>query len=411
MNNGMFGLPPGLPPVSGLGLGQGVGPTFMYQKVKAYCKPGTYAAERVPDRVKTALAMVFGGGGDGYASSSSSAYSGAGGGFAMAEFPVTPGELLPPIIVGDRAGTSSFGQFLSATGGSHATSSAHGTGGVGAVMAGLKNALAYPGGSPTGGIGSLIQGGGSSGSPYGPGVGPASNQGGGGGWGTAPTDGNTLGGNGKYKNVASGGYGTGGAGSQASNFGSYGEHGGYGFDSQTNWGFVFNSGFSTPPAVGDFGGRQSTFHDLLMIPYLESIGGAGGAGIQYQANVSNTPYPMLTAGDGGPWAGGGGIYVDTATSYTFNLRAGNGGIGGGGGGIWNSSGILCNVAIGGKGGFGGGGGGVNPANSSGTYNIQIGGDGGIAGGGGGCAYIQTNSVSRAGRGGVGTVLVFYLEGN
>jgi len=408
MNNGMFGLPPGLPPVSGLGLGQGVGPTFIYQKVKAYCKPGTYAAERVPDRVKTALVMVFGGGGDGWAGSSSSAYSGAGGGFAMAEFPVTPGELLPPIIVGNRAGTSSFGQFLSATGGSHANSGAHGTGGTGVTMPGLKNALAYPGGSPTGGIGSLIQGGGSSGSPYGPGVGPGTNQSGGGGWGQSPTDNNILGGNGLYKNVNLSYYGVGGAGSAASNTGNYGEDGGIGVTEQVNYGLTpvtYNPDDYYFKAQGSVAKQ-----DLLLIPYLQLFGGAGGGGIQWSRQLANSSGSILLAGDGGPGGGGGGIFIDTATSYASHFQAGNGGLGGGGGGIWNYSGVQSRAAIGGRGGFGGGGGGVMPGSSN-TTHVQMGGDGGIGGGGAGTAYVQSNGLSRAGKGGTGAVLIYYIEGN
>lgn len=403
MNNGMFGLPPGLPPVSGLGLGQGVGPTFMYQKVKAYCKPGTYTTERVPDRVKTILVMVFGGGGNGsMASSGYTPYAGAGGGFAMAEFPVTPGELLPSIIVGGSAGASSFGQFLTATGGSHASSSAHGTGGVAAAMSGLRNVRIANGGSPTGGFGSFVQGGGASGSPYGNGAAPGINQSGGGGWTIYGSLGSQIqfGGSGLY--AANIDRCVGGGGSASSPTGSYGENGGDGCIERGGFGVYSNNNNQ----LFDLS-KQVPPSNLLDILRLREVGGGGGGGIYYYASSRPVAQNTYRAGHGGPGAGGGGIILQNTTN-SADAVAGNGGIGGGGGGMHID--YTWKYLKAGDGGFGGGGGGMYASLSN---AMVVGGDGGIGGGGGG-VYGTGGSItpdSRAGRGGGGAVLIYYTEGN
>lgn len=77
----------------------------------------------VPDKVKEVTVEVVGGGGDGgygYTSPSvrTGGAGGSGGAAAQAKVAVSPGETIP-ISVGEPGGTSSFGTFVSCTGGGH----------------------------------------------------------------------------------------------------------------------------------------------------------------------------------------------------------------------------------------------------------------------------------------------------
>lgn len=182
--------------------------------IQVYATPGSYT-HTVPAWAKRLRVRLCGGGGGGGGSSASAAAGGGGaGGYAEGVVSVTPGQTIPVIVgaggvggaaglPGTAGGTSSFGTFLSATGGGTARlvvsgvpitggEPGQGTGGAIALQGGYgaegSNAASCPGGH---GGASYFGGGGNGGFPTGI-AGRAPGSGGGGGW----SNGNNTGGNG-----------------------------------------------------------------------------------------------------------------------------------------------------------------------------------------------------------------------
>lgn len=112
------------------------------------------------------------------------------------------------------------------------------------------------------------------------------------------------------------------------------------------------------------------------------IDGGGGAGIGLAASTVGHPGRMWVGGDGGTGAGGGGIFIDGSFSSSSDANSqcisigGNGGFGAGGGGsftyIYDDNQTYDHSAVGGNGGNGGGGGGAWAR----AENTSVGGNGG-----------------------------------
>lgn len=308
----------------------------------------------VPNSIKntTISVMVFGGGGfyD---------YGGGGGWMNNGEITVTPGQIIP-ITVGvggnDRSitgGTTSFGTYLSANGGSGQNGGSGGEGGDGYQF----------GGGADGGNGG-IWGGGGGGYGYRTGYskpgGSGGTYGGGGGGGVAAV-GNSITNSVYCNNGGNGGeYGGGGGGSSGC--------------SKT---YVYRN------AIGGYGG---------------TYGGNGGNRERPASDGTNTignqSVPVNLQGSGRRGLNGNYVNMNSGgTTYT-TYSDGGGGFGGNGGrfGYTRYSADLIGVAGGGGGGYGGKGGNVTYAASASygsEYDLVCGGGGGGYGGNGGNGVRQT----------------------
>lgn len=183
MNKGTYGYP--LPPNA---------PTRVappeWRRYFAFTSAGTYSNIIVPQNVYQVCVAVFGpggGGGAGDNGNGSSGGGGGGGGFAFGIIDVTPGQILPTIIVGagglgaastgmagSAGGTSSFGTLLSATsgGGGGVGPSSGRAGGTGSASSSLRGSFTASGGrgghgSGPGRGGAALGGGGAPGSVFG----------------------------------------------------------------------------------------------------------------------------------------------------------------------------------------------------------------------------------------------------
>ena len=275
----------------------------------------------VPKGVKTVVVRIFGGGGGG-GNNVNGGGGGAGGSMAYQEISVTPEQVIPVTIAtasSGNGGPSSFGSYLSASGGGAASGVGGGTGGTGGGggHGGVGGDASYGGGGGGG-----INGRGGNGGTYGGGGG------GGGPYGSQEANGKAGGTGGTYGGDGGKGRTSGEPGTNTIGMGLEFEGAGAGGSSAANEGGAGGGG-------GGYGGNGGRGNRLG--------GGAGGGG-GYGGNGGNG-----TNNDGG---GGGGY-------------GGNGGSGGGYGG-------------GGGGGYGSAGNGGNGGASGGT-----GGSGGLAAGGGG----------------------------
>ncbi|MBB4266886.1 hypothetical protein [Roseospira visakhapatnamensis] len=231
-----------------------------------FTSPGSHAWT-VPDGVTEVSVVCVGGGGD---ASGGGSHAGSGGGTGWRNATtVAPGQAITVVVGGRQAdgsgGTSSFGSFLSVTGGSRggvsppapgqplAGADGGGAGGEGRSGGGGAGGYEGDGGrgsdSGLGGLGSGGQGGGGGG---GGGIDNGSGAGGGGGVGLQGRGSN---GAGKSANALGGPGGGGGSG---------GQDGGKGSPSPGNTGGIGGNG-------GDFGGGGGDAH-------AASVAGAGGSG-------------------------------------------------------------------------------------------------------------------------------------
>lgn len=384
-----------------------------FNAVQIFNSSGTFTP---PPGVTQAMALVWGGGGDGYQSSNQQSGGGGGGGFAQGIIAVTPGNGVS-VTVGAKGGTSSFGAYLSATGGATATGITGGAGGSGSVGVGANaplwsfTASGGAGGSAYSGVPSVC-GGGGSGSPYGTGGKGGSGRQfnncystGGGGWG-GDGGGNVLisqiptlqghlyaSGGGGLKHCSDS-YSGGGASKPSQLFSTltyriqvpgslefYGNFPGGGKEIPAVMGAT---GVSNALASSQINESENLFDVVNM-----TLAGFGGDGAYQKTGGA-------FGGGGGPGAGGGSAYSQNAGSW-----AGWGGTGGGGGSAWSDSG---GIVYGGWGGFGGGGG---AANAQANESAIVGGSSIMGGGGGGISYQNAPSILRVGQGGPGCVLVFY----
>jgi hypothetical protein len=373
------------PAIARLG-GNGVGPR---NQTKMFNSAGSFdwVVPADIDPQVPVLARVWGAGGAcGLRSSSTgNGHGGGGGGLAMSEIPVsalTIGAAVS-LIVGLGAqshdgagGTSSFGAFLSATGGNSGFNAADNQGaavlGVGGI--GVGGDINRRGG--TGGIGEVV-----------------SNSGSGGGGASAPhPDGHIDGFNGGDGFTRSGG---GGAS-------------------------ICFPGTMPEIANASVGGAGTASRgtSAMNSSANQSFGGSGGSGLlgaggrgASSTNYSNAACAMTPAGDGGGCAlfepntvllgggGGGGNAMSSQSSDRAGTNAGNGGPGAGGGSASPySSGATYAYMLAGNGGVLGGGGGA------GQY--CAGGNGGNAGGGGGSGY-QFGTATGHGLGGDGLIILQY----
>ena len=305
---------------------------------------------------------VWGAGGcGGMYSSSGSSYGGGAGGLGISEITsLSAGDTVNVTVgAGCRAyngqgGTSSFGSFVSATGGnagacttSNQGVTTQGCGGMG-VSGNISNWRGGYGGYGANSSGSGHGGGGGSApSPDGDKNGfmgghATSYQGGGGASinfnGTYP-----------YSSYASvGGSGTAGHGSssvQAGTYYGYGGSGGAGILGAGGRGASTNSYSNTTISNDGAGDGQGS---AIWTPNFILLGGGGGGG--GAATTQSSENCGAQAGCGGPGAGGGSAAVYSSSATNSYMVAGNGGILGGGGGAPQYS-------VGGAGGNAGGGGG------------------------------------------------------
>jgi len=355
----------------------------------SYTVAGTYIFT-VPLGVTSIRVRVGGAAGSGavaIGSSMAAALGGAGGGWAINVFSVTPNTsytvtigaggasvflTATGAINGNAGGTSSFGNLISATGGA---------GGVVSISAGAHSA-AIPGvgsgGSAnySGGYGGAVNNTGAVSSLYATGGGAGGSQNGNGGNGGSIT-GSANG----YYATAGGAVGQSHAASinfgSATNFNNYSGGGaGVGGSPATTSGGVTPAALAGGPDIfGNivYGAISTTTQPAvngsainLTIPsrFLgDQLFGAGGAGI---VNSSVNP---IVGGNGGPGAGGGAVENNNSAGY-----GGNGGVFGGGGAILDISTGAYNYA--GNGGLCAGGAGLagNPSSASHDYSGK-GGDG------------------------------------
>jgi hypothetical protein len=411
----------------------GVNDIRIYKNFQEWTTPGTYTWV-VPANVTRVRAIAIGGGGAGGASPDANYYGGdggCGGGFAMGEYTVTPGQSITVTVgafgrtpqqrgwpdgTGENGGSSSFGAFCTGTGGGGAgwrnnngktrtpgtasggtlVNATGGTGGHGAVSSWGWSTEKYPGG-----------GGGSAGS-----------------WlGTGGNGGNMNTANGAQTVNSPGGGGIGGAGGSAehpnqntSNYwmvggggGGSAEGGGYGYYAEN---YPTQSGFGgrgilaprVSPTIqhhqgaiqghnqGSYGpmeqwGRE--IHEGVAVNNY-NIKGISASGGVMASTAFATPRLLTTVGSGG--AGGGGF------SWVAYYAGGNGAAGGGGGG---SQSFNYGTGNSGNGGFMGGGAGA-------TNENMYAGNGGIGGGGGGAGSMhswQAWTTHYSGQGGTGYVTV------
>lgn len=259
----------------------------------------------VPSGVTSVRARVVGGGGGSNTSvdSTSPGGGGGGGGFAMGIIEVTPGQSITVTVGGagscssnpSAGGTSSFGAFLTATGGSPGTKAVdNAPGGVGGT--GTGGDFTASGGS--GGAGIIMSG--------------TSEGGGGGGAAGSP-----LGDGGNGGDVQSN-YGGGGGGVGGNHANGLRRNGPYGIKSGST--IVIN--ILSPDPLGTAVDGVSVYSPRF--PFDMFTGNPSGAG-----GTSGSNQASLTEVDGGDGGGGGGMYyTDNDTSLTYT---GDAGIGGGSG--------------------------------------------------------------------------------
>lgn len=410
----------------------GISDVRIYKNFQEFRTPGTYTFT-VPANVTIVRAIVIGGGGAGGASPDGNYYGGdggCGGGFAMGEYTVTPGQSITVTVgssgrspqtrgwpdgTGENGGTSSFGAFCSATGGGGGgwrnnngktrtpgtatggtiINSTGGTGGYGSPSSYGWSTEKYPGGGG-GSAGSWIGTGGNGGNCESYGGQTAAGPGGGG---IGGPGGNTSWPNSNTSNWWMCGAGGGGSA----------EGGGYGYyaeNTPTQSGFG-GRGIMAPRVAATIqhhqgaiqGSNQGTYGALEQ--WAREIH-EGAAVNNYNIKSSSvdgsvltptsfaTPRLLTTVGSGG---GGGGGY-----SWVSYWAGGNGAAGGGGGG---SQAYSYGTGNSGQGGFMGGGAG---STNEGMYA----GNGGVGGGGGGGGSMhswQGWTTHYSGEGGTGYVSV------
>ena len=340
----------------------------------------------VPDGITSVAVRIFGGGGAGYC------FRGGGGGgghMSYGVFEVTPGQQIPITIgIGGKSGgnsnmnggTSSFGTYLSAAGGSGASSYIGGSGGTGGGG----------GGTGAGGSGSYGGGGGGSGQSGRNGGGGGTYGGGGGGCGGTTTH--------NYSGTTTNPGGSGGTGGTYGGRGGDGVTSGYGQSGSSGTNTVGQELDFTGTGSGGTGGYSATINDSGSTSYWIKGGGGGGGG-GYGGKGGNGGGGTSVSWNGSYPGGGGG-------GGGYGGNGGNGGYGeygidpGGGGGGGGYGGNGGNGIAGG----GGGGGGYGTSGNGGTN----GGAGGIAAGGS-CSTQISGSSSTYPAGGSGICIVTYLE--
>ena len=407
----------------------------------------------IPQGVTKVFAFVIGAGGGGYAYNDYYAskifQGGKGGGYAHGVISgLTPGNTITVTVglggkgysrnisgSGSAGGNSSFGSYLTGNGGgagaelSSDNGDQRGQGGS-ASTSGVTEAYTAAGGGggrwfqttdqdSTLNDGRGQHGGGSSGSPFGPGNGPQRVQGsacttGGAGW----AHGQTWDGNFGYGNVMS----------RLSPHklalpgdGSHYQISGQGL-------ITFESDANEPTANG--APTQGGYGLTSRGGYSWSDGN-GGVSVGGQNNTGKWASGMMTGamdGEDKPWwfpwevdgGGGGAVRMESQSGMEGCLMtAGSGGSGAGGGSIMGNVYNRGIAFIGGKGGFGGGGGGCRAARGhwNNKPSVMHGGQGGI-GGGGGAAWTHkswtttsysndTNRSAYGGHGGNGCVCVYW----
>lgn len=350
-----------------------------------YLRSGSYTFT-VPNGIDEVLAVAIGAGGGGHWHSSTSgtaAGGGGGGGYAQGVIAVVPGQTIA-VTVGTegvsndsgQAGTSSFGSFLSATGGYGGSATSPGNGGAGS-SSGATEVFTSSGGQGGGLHTSQFDasGGGSSGSPYGDGTQankPANITASctaGAAWNGLDADERCTDNN---MNGVEGGQGT-------ANWGGYGRGRG-----------SYTTGMATG-GPGLFAGKLGEGQGCQDVnkSYIDTVvRGSHGA-----CNYWWFPWEIGGGGGGGAYA------IQTGSTVT----AGSGGCGAGGGSA--SCEATSSASCAGMGGFGGGGG-ASASNVSSSYPFA--GHGGHGGGGGGTtAYNSSLYPNKVGFGGPGAVLVYY----
>ncbi len=332
----------------------------------------------VPDTVDGDVSvLVFGGGGGGgksgyYSSSRRYGGGGGGGGGQMARYTgkLTPGTQYVITVgvgggEGSAGGTSSFGNLVSAYGGTTGLGQDYyrtgGRGGSGGGGGGAANDDNY-GSESAGGI--AYYGGGGGGSSGKNAAGGAGGNGGTHGGG---------GGGGAAKNSSSLDYPHGGRGGSGAN----GTNAGY--DPEK---LATGTNFAGHPSGGGGGGYSAA---------AESLHGGAGENTAGQVLDFTGPGTRGTGVSSGGGGGGGG----------FGGNGGNGSSSGGGGG---GGGYGARGGNGSVGGGGGGGYGLNGSGGAGGNTGTNGGNGGIAAGGGGAG-----STNVGGSGGGGIVIVSYYS--
>lgn len=359
-----------------------------------------------PDDVTSVDVMLFGAGGggeDGYYYSGSVQYEsggGGGGGFYNRSIVTLKSRASIPITVGvggrGYGGTTSFGTYLSAQGGSPGAGCSGGSGGSGGGGGSAMNVSTR--GTGEGGKGTYFGGGG---------AGYADNEEtsrggdggiyGGGGGGTDKASG----GDGRLKEVGGISYYYYGGSSSYSRAGG----GGAGYS---------ESGQSPTSTTGARGGRGQNTVGLGLDFEGQGSYGIGGTNID-PTSQERTP----RGGGGGGGYGGNGGNGGVAFSGGGGGGGGYGGNGGNGGGI-DAHGSIYAYGGGGGGGYGGkGGNGDNAGGGGGGYGLNGNGgnggtrsnprgtDGGIAAGGGGAAADDTTT--SGGKGGSGICIIRYYS--
>lgn len=318
-------------------------------KTEIFQMDGTYT---VPAGITEISVRLFGGGGKG------SSQGGCGGHMAYKKLTVTPGEKIPVTIglgggqsgnSSSTGGVTSFGSYLSASGGSWNSGGTGGGGGSGSY-------------SSNGGAASYGGGGGACGENNGRGCtgGTGGTYGGGGGGASSTTNTNSM--------VGKGGNG--------------GKYGGKGSDSSSrNYSWTGpKDGTSTIGLGLEFEGQGKAG----VTQGTDRYGGAGGGG--YGGNGGNGGYGTGSGGGGG---GGYGADGGKGSSEWPGGGGGGGGYGGKGGDGYDT--------------YGGGGGGYGKQGNGGSGNAVAGGI--AAGGSAGYSY----GSFTGGNGGNGICIITYLE--
>lgn len=355
----------------------------------------------VPNHKGNISVRIFGGGGG----SNGYMYFGGGSGWMNnGEFNnLTPGTSVKITIGGSissntyaSGGSSSFGNYLSANGGSGGWNWGGGIGGSGGAGSNRRSGgtgfqFGGGGGAP-GGRGGIWGGGGGGYGDYsmtGSFDGGSGGQyGGGGGGGSNSSNGGNGGDGGEYGGGGGGGHIRGWqsaevnpqlhGGGRGGRGGTYGGNGGNGGTSELSARYAQN-GYDGTNTIGDNSipneFRGSGIKGIVTVPYLSNLymcGGGGGGG--YGGNGGNGG--SETAGGGGGYGSNGG---NGGGSYS---GGGGGGYGGDGGTYGGGGGGYGKISIGGNGPGGGGGGyycpggGINNTHGGGGYGI-VGNDGNL----------------------------------
>lgn len=338
----------------------------------------------VPDGIRKVRAYAIGRGADGTVSPNGNTHTGGGGGgggMAFGDIDVSPGEVLDLNIVNGVATVVKAGVAL-LTGNPGLSvqvgGSALNTGGTASIHPSVLNGFAYRGGNGgesrlrAGNINRLSGGGGSAGSPLGPGIHASFS-------------------------IYNGGGGAGIGGPSA-----YLAGGGVSVDGQTR--DIPGGSAATPPitVIENFQGtglvvypRRRNFQQRFTDPLLRGVNGMA---------VPRVPNVLLSAEHGV-----GGIGAETSdTNNGAGTRAQDAGDFAGGGGIRISNAAASQfVFFGGAGGLLGGGGSVSQTLGNADQDEFRGGNGGIGGGGGGVSINSPNTLGVAGLGGSAAIVLFY----